>query len=67
MNNRIISWGIFILLCFIWGSSFILMKWGLYDAQQQPVLSAYNVAALRLLSAGIVMLPFLPLCIKSTS
>lgn len=64
MNNRIVSWGIFILLCFIWGSSFILMKWGLYDAHQQTVLSAYTVAALRLLSAGVVMLPFLPRALK---
>ncbi len=49
----------FFILCLIWGSSFILMKWGLYDAHQQPVLSAYHVAALRMLSSGIVMLPFL--------
>jgi drug/metabolite transporter (DMT)-like permease len=64
MNNKFISWGIFILLCFIWGSSFILMKWGMYDANQQPVLSPYNVAALRLLSSGLVMLPFLVSSIK---
>ena len=64
MNNRFVSWGIFILLCFIWGSSFILMKWGLYDSNQQSVLSPYNVAALRLLSSGIVMLPFLPQTLK---
>ncbi len=35
------------------------MKWGLYNANQQPVLSAYHVAALRMLSSGVVMLPFL--------
>jgi len=65
MNNRFISWGIFLLLCLIWGSSFILMKWGLYDSHQQPVLSAYEVAALRLLSSGLVMLPFLPKALKT--
>lgn len=65
MNNRIVSWGIFVLICLIWGSSFILMKWGLYDANQQAVLSPYNVAALRLLSAGVVMLPFLPDSLKA--
>ena len=59
MNNKFIGWGIFILLCFIWGSSFIMMKWGMYDANQQAVLSPYDVAALRLLSSGLVMLPFL--------
>jgi drug/metabolite transporter (DMT)-like permease len=57
-NKVLIDWGIFILLSFIWGSSFILMKLGLYDANGQPVLSAYQVAALRLFSAGIVLLPF---------
>ncbi|MGB3005399.1 MAG: DMT family transporter [Chitinophagaceae bacterium] len=59
MNSRIINWVLFIVLCVIWGSSFILMKWGLYDANQQPVLSPYQVAALRMLSSGLVMLPFL--------
>jgi drug/metabolite transporter (DMT)-like permease len=57
-NKVLIDWGIFSLLSFIWGSSFILMKLGLYDANEQPVLSAYQVAALRLFSAGLVLLPF---------
>lgn len=35
------------------------MKLGLYDGDKQSVLSAYHVAALRMLSSGIVMLPFL--------
>ncbi len=59
MNSKIVSWSLFIILCIIWGSSFILMKWGMYDANQQPVLSPYHVAALRMLSSGLVMLPFL--------
>lgn len=59
MNKGFTSWALFIVLCFIWGSSFILMKWGLYDANQHPVLSPYHVAALRMLSSGLVMLPFL--------
>jgi drug/metabolite transporter (DMT)-like permease len=57
-NKVLIDWGIFILLSFIWGSSFILMKLGLYDSNGQPVLTAYQVAALRLFSAGLVLLPF---------
>lgn len=59
MNKSIVSWGLFVILSIIWGSSFILMKWGMFDANQQPVLSPYHVAAIRMLSSGLVMLPFL--------
>jgi drug/metabolite transporter (DMT)-like permease len=52
MNNKFISWGIFILLCFIWGSSFILMKASKED------LTASQIASLRIFSAGLVFLPF---------
>lgn len=47
------------LLCTVWGSSFILMKLGMYGAGNQPLLNAYQVAALRILSAGLVLIPFL--------
>src|SRR5687768_12565081 len=50
-KNTIINWGLFIALSFIWGSSFILMKEGL------KALSAYQVAALRIGSGGLVLLP----------
>ena len=52
--NRVsaISWALFVILSFIWGSSFILMKEGLI------FFTAYEVAALRMLSAGLVLLPF---------
>ncbi len=52
------KWGIFVLLCLIWGSSFILMKFGMYDNNKVQVLNAYQVGAIRILSAGIVLLPF---------
>src|SRR4026207_623810 len=52
MNSKSISWIIFIMLCFIWGSSFILMKYS------QDGLTAAQIAALRIFSAGIVLLPF---------
>ena len=52
MNNRLINWGIFILLCFIWGSSFILMKESLKG------LSVLQIASLRIFSAGLVFFPF---------
>lgn len=42
----------------------MLMKIGMFDSNQQATLSAYDVAALRMLSSGIVMLPFLPKAIK---
>lgn len=50
---------IYASLCLIWGSSFILMKWGLYDAHNQVVLTAWQVAAIRVLSAGVVLIPFM--------
>ena len=46
------AWVLFIILCIIWGSSFILMKIGL------ETLSPYQVASVRIASAGIVLLPF---------
>lgn len=51
-NDRLVSWGIFILLCVIWGSSFILMK------ASKEELTWAQIASLRIFSAGIVMLPF---------
>jgi drug/metabolite transporter (DMT)-like permease len=51
-NDRFVSWGIFVLLCIIWGSSFILMK------ASKDELSWTQIASLRIFSAGVVMLPF---------
>lgn len=51
MNNKFTNWILFVLLSFIWGSSFILMKQGLVS------LSAYQVASIRIISSGIVLLP----------
>ncbi|HKP32680.1 MAG TPA: DMT family transporter [Chitinophagaceae bacterium] len=45
------NWTIFILLSFVWGSSFILMKIGMNR------LTPYQVASVRMVSAGIVLLP----------
>ncbi len=52
LNKGFLNWLIFIILSFIWGSSFIMMKEGLLH------LTAYQVAALRILFAGIVLLPW---------
>ncbi len=45
------------LLAITWGSSFILMKRGLRDEMNQPVLRPEHVAALRLGIAGLVLFP----------
>ena len=45
------NWLLFFLLSFIWGTSFILMKAGL------TVLHPYQVAAIRMVSGGLVLLP----------
>ncbi len=60
VSNTFIKWGLFIILCLIWGSSFELMKLGMYENHDfsKPLLSPYQVAALRMLSAGMIMLPF---------
>jgi drug/metabolite transporter (DMT)-like permease len=50
-SDRLLNWTIFAALSFIWGSSFILMKEGMKG------LSAYQVAAIRMASAGIILLP----------
>ena len=42
---------VFTVLCIIWGSSFILMKEGM------KFLTPYQVATIRILSAGVVLLP----------
>jgi drug/metabolite transporter (DMT)-like permease len=52
MSNKLISWIIFVVLCFIWGSSFKLMK------DSTAALSAPQIAALRIFSAGLVFVPF---------
>lgn len=54
----LINWLLFTALCLIWGSSFMLMKLGLFDATGKPLLSAYQVAGVRMVTAGLVLLPF---------
>jgi drug/metabolite transporter (DMT)-like permease len=49
--TKLINWLLFFLLCIIWGSSFILMK------HSKEELSASQIAALRIFSAGIIFLP----------
>jgi len=60
-NKSLVKWGLFILLSFIWGSSFELMKLGLFENHDlsKPILTSWQVAALRLVSAGLIVLPFI--------
>lgn len=50
--DRLFRWGILILLAFIWGSSFILMKIGLLN------IPFKEVGAMRMFIASISLLPF---------
>ncbi len=52
MSNKAASWLIFVILCIIWGSSFILMQYSKED------LSSAQIASVRIFSAGLVFLPF---------
>jgi drug/metabolite transporter (DMT)-like permease len=54
MKHRLVNWALFFLLCLIWGSSFILMRKGM----EGNLLSPYQVASIRIFSAGFVLLPF---------
>lgn len=57
MSKNLTNWLLFTVLSFIWGSSFILMKFGLEK------LTAYQVAALRIVSSGLVLLPIAVRCL----
>jgi drug/metabolite transporter (DMT)-like permease len=66
-SNRLFTkWGLFILLSFIWGSSFELMKMGLFENHDlsKPILSSWQVAAIRLVAAGLVVIPFIGFAMK---
>ncbi len=50
-ENGLVDWILFVVLSMIWGSSFVLMKEGLVS------LSFVQVASVRIVSAGIILLP----------
>ena len=59
MIKELKSWGLLLLLAVIWGSSFILMKKGMFNENGDAIFSAPQVASLRILIAAIVLLPLL--------
>ncbi len=57
-NSRTLQWTILALLALTWGSSFILMKRGLFDVNGNKVFLPTEVATIRILSAFLLLLPF---------
>src|SRR5687767_4030692 len=51
-KGKLGNWLLFILLSFIWGSSFILMKVG------KEALNGFQIGSIRIFAAGAVFLPF---------
>lgn len=51
-------WFLLLLLSLIWGSSFILMKKGMYGPTGEIVFNSNQVATLRILLASLALLPF---------
>ena len=58
MTKEIKSWILLFFLACVWGSSFILMKKGMYTSTGEAIFNDSQVGALRMLIAGLVLLPF---------
>ncbi len=52
------AWVLLIVLALIWGSSFILMEKSMKPTGDELVMGPFQVGALRIAIAGLVMLPF---------
>ncbi len=58
MSKELKSWLLLVLLALVWGSSFILMKKGMYTSDGVDIFSDRQVASLRMVIAGLVLFPF---------
>ena len=58
MNLTYQNWILLFFLSFVWGSSFILMKLGMFTSTGAAIFSDTQVAALRMLLASLTLLPF---------
>ncbi len=58
VKQNLKSWLLLLLLACIWGSSFILMKKGMYTTSGEAIFSAPQVASTRILLAALVLFPF---------
>lgn len=56
MGKWLSSWGVLLLLAFVWGSSFILMKRSMH-IDGVAMFSSWQVAAIRLSAAFLALLP----------
>jgi drug/metabolite transporter (DMT)-like permease len=65
MRNDKKNWGLLLLLACVWGSSFILMKRGMFTIANEPIFSDSQVASLRMTIAALALLPFAIKGIKS--
>lgn len=58
MSNKTLVWLLFIFLSLTWGSSFILMKKSMFPAGgEEMVLNPYQVGAVRIIIASVVLIP----------
>jgi drug/metabolite transporter (DMT)-like permease len=57
MSKQTISWLLLLLLACIWGSSFILMKKGMFAVDGTAIFSSEQVGSLRMLIAALALLP----------
>ena len=57
MSKQTISWLLLLLLACIWGSSFILMKKGMFAEDGTAIFSSEQVGSLRILIAALALLP----------
>ena len=58
MKTNLFSFSILIALSIIWGTSFVLMKWGM-SWNEKPTFSAEEVAGLRIFFASVFLIPLL--------
>ncbi len=58
MSKEFKGWLLLLFLACIWGSSFILMKKGMFTSEGKAIFSDTQVGSLRMLIAGLVLLPF---------
>lgn len=64
MSETLKSWLLLILLSCVWGSSFVLIKMGLFDAQGNIRLPADQLGALRVTFAFLALTPILIQSVK---
>ena len=64
MTKKSLAWLYLLLLGIIWGGSFILMKRGMHAMDGTNLFSSSQVAALRMVIAGLVLLPITLLNLK---